>query len=317
MKHRHRSRGFTLVELLVVIAIIGILVALLLPAVQAAREAARRMSCRNNLKQIVLAMHNYHDAFQTLPPGAIPSSRFPTDRSTWSWHVLLMPLIDQGTTHDTLRPNQPQSLLESLSDPVKVNVLTSAIPSFICPSDTGNHLNNDRHLDPSGLDVTVSKTNYLGCMGVDNSSPADGLFYFRSSHNFRDITDGLSNTFAVGERATLPIQGTSKPGAGIWAGATGFPCAGGLPNDCTIGVYSNVSFELQTGRGIGAVPLALASWGYSSQHPGGALFALADGSVKFVAETIESRIGNVNDPTTWGTYQKLGVRADGQVVGDY
>jgi len=317
MRSTQRRRAFTLVELLVVIAIIGILVALLLPAVQAAREAARRMSCRNNLKQVVLAMHNYHDTFQTLPPGAIPSNRFPTDRSSWSWHVLLMPLIEQGPAHDVLQPNQPQSLLQALADPVKVSIITSPIPSFICPSDTGNHLNADRNLDPTGLNVTVSKTNYVACMGVDNSSPADGLFYFRSNHQFRDVLDGLSNTFAVGERATLPIKGNSKPGAGIWVGATGFPCAGGLPNDCTIGVYSNVSFELQTGKGIGTVPSTFASWGYSSQHPGGALFALADGSVTFVAETIESRIGNVNDPTTWGTYQKLGVRADGQVVGDY
>ena len=90
-----RRAAFTLVELLVVIAIIGVLVALLLPAVQAAREAARRMSCRNNLKQIVLAMHNYHDTFKRLPPGAIPSSRFPGDLSSWSWHVLLMPMIEQ------------------------------------------------------------------------------------------------------------------------------------------------------------------------------------------------------------------------------
>ncbi len=219
------------------------------------------MSCCNNLKQICLALHNYHDTFKSLPPGAIPSNRFPGDLSSWSWHVFLMPTLEQGTAHDALQPNQPQSLREALADPVKVTVLTTSIPSFICPSDTGNHLNDDRRLDPSGLNIAVSKTNYVGCMGVDNSSPADGLFYFRSNHQLRDILDGPSNTFAVGERATLPIQGTSKPGAGIWAGATTFPCAGGLPNDCTIGVYSNVSFQMQSG--IGAVPATLASWGYS------------------------------------------------------
>ena len=312
-----KRSAFTLVELLVVIAIIGVLVALLLPAVQAAREAARRMSCRNNIKQIVLALHNYHDSFRSLPTGAAPSSRFPTDPSTWSWHSLLLPRIDQGPLHDLLRPNTPQSLLEALSDPAKVAALQQPISSFRCPSDSGPDLNANRHLDLGGLDLPVATTNYLGCAGVDTSSPTDGLFYFNSNHRFRDILDGLSNTFAVGERSTLAIKGNVLPAAGVWAGAASFPCNTALPNDCVTGFYASVSMELQTGVGLGSVGGTAPSWGYTSQHPGGALFGLADGSVRFVSETIDSRIGNVNDPSTWGTYQLLGVRADGLPIGDY
>ncbi|MBC8352361.1 MAG: DUF1559 domain-containing protein [Planctomycetes bacterium] len=314
---QHTRHGFTLVELLVVIAIIGILVALLLPAVQAAREAARRMSCRNNLKQIVLALHNYHDSYGALPSVAIPSTRFATDRATWAWQVTLLPQLEQNPLHDLLSPNNSQSLLEALSDPAKVAALQEPLSVFRCPSDSGQELNDDRHLDPGGLDVAVATSNYVGSQGVDNNAPAEGLFYFNSFLRFRDITDGLSNTFAVGERATLPIKGAFKPGAAIWAGATSFPCLVGLPNDCTISMNANVSFEIQTGVGIGNVLGDGASWGFSSQHPGGALFALSDGSVRFIAETIESKIGSVNNPSTWGTYQKLGARNDGEPVGNF
>jgi prepilin-type N-terminal cleavage/methylation domain-containing protein len=316
MKQPTRS-AFTLVELLVVIAIIGILVALLLPAVQAAREAARRMSCRNNLKQIVLALHNYHDSYGALPSVAIPSTRFATDRATWAWQVTLLPQLEQSPLHDLLSPNSPQSLLEALSNPVKVAALQEPLSVFRCPSDSGKDLNEDRHLDPSGLDIAVATGNYVGSQGVDNNAPAEGLFYINSFHRFRDIIDGLSNTFAVGERATLPIQGAFKPGAAIWAGATSFPCLVGLPNDCTISMNGNASFEIQTGVGMGNILGDGASWGFSSQHPGGAMFAISDGSVKFIADTIESRIGSMSNTSTWGAYQKLGSRNDGQVVGDF
>ena len=133
--------------------------------------------------------------------------------------------------HDLLRPNNPESLLEALSDPAKVAAFQSPLGSFRCPSDTGSALNEDRRLDPGGLNVLVAISNYVGSSGVKNVSPSEGLFFFNSGVRFRDITDGLSNTFAAGERATLPIKGTFKPGASIWAGATSFPCNVRLPND--------------------------------------------------------------------------------------
>jgi hypothetical protein len=225
--------------------------------------------------------------------------------------------MEQGPMHDLLQPNRPQSLREAMADPAKLDAMKTPLKTLICPSDTGGTLNEDRHLDPGGLDQAVAKSNYLGCMGVDTSSPADGILYFNSNLALRDILDGTSNTFAAGERSTLPIEGTAKPGAGVWVGSTEFPCVGSIPNDCTVGVYANVSFAMQSGNGLGSMTGAFNSWGYSSQHPGGALFAMCDGAVRFVAETIESRIGSVNDSSTWGTYQKLGVRNDGQVVGDF
>ena len=231
--------------------------------------------------------------------------------------MLLLSRVEQEPLHDLLQPNAPQSLFEALSVPDKVAALQDPIKSFRCPSDTGGAMNDDRHLEPGGLNIAVTKTNYIGCMGVDNTSPADGLFYFNSRLGFRGVTDGLSHTFALGERATRPIQGNAKPAAGIWAGATSFPCNTNLPNDCTVGFYGNVSFEIQTGRGLGTVTANGATWGYSSPHPGGVPFAMADGSVKFIADSIEWRIGNMNDPTTWGTYQRLGARNDGQEIGKF
>jgi len=315
--HRPQS-GFTLIELLVVIAIIAILVALLLPAVQQAREAARRSQCKNNLKQIGVALHNYHDTHGVLPPASTPSSRFSTDRATWSWAVMILPNIDQAPLYDQLQPNSPDSLLEALSDPTRVRLMQTIIDGYLCPSDPGPALNNLRPLDLTGANVEVGRANYVGNMGVDQSSPTEGLFYYNSNVRFRDVTDGLSNTFAMGERAHGTIKSTAPYGSAMWPGSTLFPCGpGGLPTDCTIGQYGNVSYDLQTGIAADGSGIYLAFWGFSSMHAGGVHFLLADGAVHFVNESVESRIGNATDSTTWGTYQKLGGRNDGELPGDF
>ncbi|MBC7818838.1 MAG: DUF1559 domain-containing protein [Planctomycetaceae bacterium] len=313
-------RGFTLIELLVVIAIIAVLIALLLPAVQKARESARRAQCKSNLKQIGIALQNYHDVHRVFPPASTPSSRFATgDLSTWSWSVMLLPMMDQSPLFKALAPNSPNSLRDALGNPLKRTVMQQSLPAFVCPSDRGGSTNPKRKLDPSGLNVEVAKSNYLGCMGVDRNSPADGVFYFNSSIRMSDIRDGTSSTFAIGERAFEAVKGNFPNAAAVWAGSTTFPCTAANVGECTIGVYANVSFEIQTGRSLLlATPNATdAFWTYSSEHSGGAHFLFCDGAVRFINETIESRVGSLTNSATWGMYQVLGVRNDRRPVAEF
>ena len=232
---------------------------------------------------------------------------------------MIMPMIDQAPLFNQLQPNTPQSLLETLSAPLAAELARTPMPPYLCPSDTGGELNQMRPLDPTGLDIEVGATNYIGVMGVDESSPADGLFYFRSKVRFRDITDGLSNTLAVGERASLAVNGPHPTAAGVWPGATAFPCTTTTNRECTIAIYGNVSFELQTGRRLDTSALGSndALWTFSSRHEGGVQFLLCDGAVRFISENIDSRMNDPADSSTWGTYQYLGVRNDGNVIGEF
>jgi prepilin-type N-terminal cleavage/methylation domain-containing protein len=219
---RHRS-GFTLVELLVVIAIIGILVALLLPAVQAARESARRIQCTNNLKQISLSVHNYHDTFKTFPFGKGPAYPAPVPvYARWSAHALLLPFIEQGNLKDTLDFNLPPStpgmggvigFMPAYTSLSAVNDISSRVlvPGFLCPS------------DPAPIQGTwPGMNNYAGNQGgwlCDRSdtpgsptdvSPAEvqtGVFYYLSKVRFADAIDGSANTMMFSER----LRGNGSP----------------------------------------------------------------------------------------------------------
>lgn len=314
---RFGRHGFTLVELLVVIAIIGILVALLLPAVQAAREAARRSQCKNNLKQIGLGLHLYHDVYRTFPPGYIFNARrYPGDRSNYSWCALLLPFIEQSAIHDQLQPNLPESLLQALGNPAKLQVIQSPLSVFLCPSDPSQELNVDRPLDQSGLNITVATSNYVGNHGMLNTCPsARGIFCAHSKVRLADITDGTSNTFLAGERVTRDLRGTGKHGAAIWVGA--IQALGGiLPDESPVGFHGAARYQMQTGDRADS-PGSLPAFCFSSEHKGGALFAMSDGAVRFVSETVESQIGDINNPATWGVYQLLARRDDGQPIGDF
>lgn len=327
---RSRSRvGFTLVELLVVIAIIGILVGLLLPAVQAAREAARRMQCTNNLKQIGLALHNYHDTHRKFPHGNyFDLSPGGNINSQWAWSAMILPFIEQGNMFNQLNVG-PTSLEAAANNPVKLALLTTPLPAFICPSDAEAGVNRNRPFlakSTGGLcngmvlptTVELAKSNYPGCNGNRDS---DGIFLSGGTRDIgiKDITDGTSNSIMVGERPSNRYAKqtvATGPWAAIWAGQE-LTCDGITNVWCLLGkteYQMNSGKHSQSATDTNAVDNPLLSFG--SQHTGGANFVLADGSVRFISENIQWN----DDPVgtnDLGAYHMLGSIADGQVIGEY
>ena len=287
---RAHCRGFTLVELLVVIAIIGILIALLLPAVQAAREAARRVQCTNNLAQLGLALQNYDGAHEALPPGVVDANgpiRSTPQGYHMSWLVQLLPYVEEQVTF------QHVDFAVGAYDKKNEPVLKTWIDLFACPSDGRRDWSSEGPF-PS---------NYAGCHH-DVEAPIDadnhGVFFLNSHVHSRDISDGATHTLFVGEkivdgddlgwmsgtRATLRNTGTM-------INATPIRNAAGEYEEIR-GVDPTVPQGIQPGLFVG---------GFGSWHPGGANFGLGDGSVRFLSETL--------DP---GIFQQLGHRADGKLL---
>jgi prepilin-type N-terminal cleavage/methylation domain-containing protein/prepilin-type processing-associated H-X9-DG protein len=201
-------RGFTLIELLVVIAIIGVLIALLLPAVQAAREAARRAQCTNNLKQIGLALQNYHAAFDSFPPGGMDSRtsngalQTGTCWGSWSAHSMLLPFLEQGNLYNSLNfwlVNQG----DPISDGMQTTGITTKVAGFLCPSSPGpaaGPSNTFNGLTPTGNNYFASVGSSLMYDGRQGAGAPNGLFQTQGSPiGMRDVQDGLSNTVAFGE----------------------------------------------------------------------------------------------------------------------
>ncbi len=338
-----RTRGFTLIELLVVIAIIAILIALLLPAVQQAREAARRTQCKNNLKQIGLAMHNYHDIFNTLPPGYI--TRFANlvisgEQGLYGWGASILPQVEQANLFSTLNVgNVP--LQAMLATPAGLAALQTPQPNFRCPSDTGPTLNNfkstlagapnwyNRNATTTGTnEIPIATSNYVMVAGTGSSTsppaspgttttPPLGVGFSNSKINFRDITDGTSNTLMVGERAWK--YGQVMGGA---ATALGF--------SASVNFQDNVAAVKGGMLGVIGIGYDGINWsatnadhqprGFSSVHVGGAQFVMCDGSVRFISENIDYRSTSPNvDPALWATttFARLLCRNDGQVIGEF
>lgn len=295
---RQNGRGFTLVELLVVIAIIGILIALLLPAVQAAREAARRSQCTNNLAQLGLALQNYDSAHEMLPPGVVnpegPIHNVPSGYHM-SWLVQLLPYVEEQVTFRYV------DFSVGVYDKKNQPVAATEISTFACPSDP-RYSPEDRWT-----------SNYAGCHH-DVEAPIDadnhGVFFLNSHVRYRDIPDGAVHTIFVGEkksdaddlgwtsgtRATLRNTGTAINATAVVTQAPD-PFGGG---SSMAGMGGPAEEEPEA-----AVDDAsdLAVGGFGSYHPGGANFSLGDGSVRFLSETIDAQI-----------YEQLGHRADGKLM---
>jgi len=311
-----KKRAFTLVELLVVIAIIGILIALLLPAVQAAREAARRMQCANNLKQLGLAMHNYHSALNCFPPGFMVRGQLGTGTpGGWAWGVFLMPYIEQSPLQDRLSPTK-YTLEQVVNDPALLPMLQADLAVFRCPSSRIGPLRTHQ----GAPNPKVASANYTCCRGFYNFSGAthltkrnNGVFYGESGTRIHEVADGTSNTFALGERTAFGANLTNDASWPSWCG----PGGSGAMNT----VSSSVSNPLNH-------PTSMHS--FSSQHSGGAMFCFVDGSVHFISDTISFDAAgldasNSGDPSLFsqaaaqgklGAYQLLGAKDDGQPIGD-
>jgi prepilin-type N-terminal cleavage/methylation domain-containing protein/prepilin-type processing-associated H-X9-DG protein len=323
MRRIRRSRGFTLIELLVVIAIIAVLIALLLPAVQQAREAARRTQCRNNLKQIGLALHNYHDQFQVFPPGCGLSSQSPdagytVDLTTanraaaYGWSTYILPNLDQANLYNQLNVSNlelcllmQQAALRPLSQTV--------IPGYRCPSDVAPATNTQRAFtNPIYGDTAPGTSSYAGVHGtrwthgvewVQTQKDPYGIFWPASRVGVRDITDGTTNTLMVGERHWDYLSA-------VWIGTRNYTGNGDVGLRQILGI-TNWRINL---------PGNNAPRAFHSPHVGGAHFLLADGSVRFVSQNIhfDNTLADPNDPQSYvGTYQRLGQRADGASVGEF
>ncbi len=280
VQSRHR-RAFTLIELLVVIAIIAVLVALLLPAVQQAREAARRASCKNNLMQLGLAVHNYLMAFETLPPGTIDLNR-PIQNVEQgyhvSWIVQILPYLDQRVVYRHFDFNK------GVYDPANSEVVAVGLPTLICPSNTANAQGS------TPTSRFVGNTSYAGChndvnvpIDVDNN----GLLYQNSRVRDEDILDGASNTLLAGE------IGVSDFG---WASGT----RSTLRNTSSLGnpIAAFGQLPQQAGQkgnaeGDNSQPAAInvnAPGGFEVIHIGGGNFVFADGSVRFLSQSTNGQV---------------------------
>ncbi|MBC8353215.1 MAG: DUF1559 domain-containing protein [Planctomycetes bacterium] len=339
MKRFSKRPGFTLVELLVVIAIIGILVALLLPAVQAAREAARRMQCTNALKQLGLACHNYHDTYKTLPPGYLQkppiagNGNGPTNTSFWGWGAFILPWMEQQPLHDTLDVGNTH-LHVAVVDPVLQPFFQEGISTYRCPSDVGPSLNNENGftLGPgnNASRIPTATSNYVANNSSRNTNLRNngflrqayaGVFSRDVSLKFRDILDGTSNVVMLGERKWQfqdPNGLIRRIGAANVFGIRrdNSNCSGRM-NVLASG-RSKINYDNpNTCRG---------RYGYSSFHPGGAQFVLCDGSVQFVPDTVENdsqifpQAGDVQFRTNAGgnqvdtVWEQILCRQDGEPV---
>lgn len=322
-----RQRGFTLIELLIAVGIIAILMALLLPAVQQSREASRRISCRNKLHQIGLAMQNYHSEFKLFPPGGvhlstaepgtIPTGHELTDGRA-PWTVLILPQLDEAPRYNAFNLNAPFACRADKTSKIVEPNLTQQFASnnkYECPSDLSNH--------------GGKCSNYAACQGGGVAADAtatqpfpgqlprlffnNGMFYHNSSNGLEAITDGSSNTILVGETKYIGTEQTFKPTNAWWPWSASMRADDLLQHVSLFNISATcdpINFPqngefteedvrkrkgMFEGSGHGGQQRVFGSW-----HTGGAHFGMADGSVHFLNENMDIK-----------TYRSLGQRADG------
>ncbi len=354
IRRRIHTRGFTLIELLVVISIIGLLIALLLPAVQAAREAARRAQCTNNLKQIALAAHNYESANGCFPMGS--PVKVATYGSGWikagdydyghSIFVAMLPQMEQTTLYNTV------NFSVNITLPENMTIQRTQINALLCPSDSGAWQIDSPTTWANFSGFQVAHSSYSGCTGTwshwawnPTSTPSlaalvaqdNGIFFVNSRTRIADVTDGTSHTILVGERM---LYDRYRPETNWWfagwVGASLFDTLTAMNPQRLVAIASLPAPDPNGWPGVEDNALWNSA---SSRHPGGANFAMADGSVKFLKETIESwpvdALGNptgVKDGggsmhpfdgtslytllpnTRLGVYQALSTRGGGEVI---
>jgi prepilin-type N-terminal cleavage/methylation domain-containing protein len=320
---KSKKRAFTLIELLVVIAIIAVLIALLLPAVQQAREAARRTQCKNNLKQIGLALHSYHDTYNRFPGNGMQTG--------WghNWIVSILPFADQAPLYNLWQFSGPDSgWHDGYGGANAANYEGKQIPWMICPSNPiptfMNRFANPCLPAPSyfGVQGAAPLGNYQPAIGTDwNQGVGDwgitskaGLILNNSCALMRDCTDGLSNTIMVGEESNLTqnaagtTRADARPGAtwgwamgchsswGPWVGGGGVTTIRYAPNSRSLGLEGVIN---TTEHQRSNTPL-------NSAHTGGVHVLLGDGGVRFISDSI-----------SMNTLTYLSVAADGQAIGEF
>jgi prepilin-type N-terminal cleavage/methylation domain-containing protein len=290
-----QRRGFTLIELLVVIAIVAILIALLLPAVQQAREAARRSQCQNNLKQIGLALHNYHDTNQSFPQGWIGVTANQPDvngLNGWGWASKLLHRIEQPSLYHAI------NFKLSITNGANTGNILRSLPVFRCPSDSSAETWVLKNSTGTSL-ATLATANYIGSFGNTDLDAClsfapgltclgDGVLMHQRTIRLADIKDGASSTLMVGERKTAADLDWHSTWAGVVAG-------GDESVQRVLGVTDHVPNS----------PAAHFD-DFSSHHTTGAFFLMGDGRVKLVTSNIDENV-----------YKKLATRAGNEPVGDF
>ena len=309
----NNNKGFSLIEMIVVIAIIAILIALLLPAVQQAREAARRTQCKNNLKQLGLAMHNYHDVHGVLPPGTFTHTEgrgFGNGRDAWSWFAFVLPFIDQAPMYNSLDFNLPINGTPTAAAELRKGNL----PAMLCPSD-------DAVVEEAGAAEWQSPLhNFVVCFGNTRMDNADdsgvtglpGMFEIVNAKRLDDVKDGTSNTLMVGEIITPDDVNTwnsvGRTSVAMGSGFTTFLTPNSAANDRSNNCYNRLSGgqlgQLCTDHGDDDWRLNVHA--IRSLHVGGAQVTLGDGSCRFISENIDLNL-----------YRALGTRNGGETVGEF
>ncbi|WP_291168888.1 DUF1559 domain-containing protein [Gimesia sp.] len=314
-----KRRGFTLIELLVVIAIIAILIALLLPAVQQAREAARRSSCKNNLKQLGLALQNYHDTHNVFPPGGVigpcagnpptiltgaqECGSFNGESMGGNWLVFVLPQMEQSALWENAVP------VLNAGDPLDYmnNIFGHYSPAaYRCPSHPWDRRSNVAFRSLEHMSRGNYGANYgSGDLTASYNNTTGGVFTMNSSVNIRDIKDGTTNTFLVGELAYLNDVTADARGAWVYSGMGGSAfSAGRSPNSRTADILSRCSSTTE-------MPCSEANDGTQiaamrSLHDGGVQVCLVDGSCRFISENISQTI-----------LQALGTRSGREVIDNF